>query len=102
MPDTRQFVLAHFLWPWEFVEAASIQAAKALIRQRYPDAQFGTWGRGFRCINLPAWESPAVRLRYELGETEDKHKPVAYVMVHERRVKPDVSGVVGQQKRKPE
>jgi hypothetical protein len=35
---------------------------------------------------MPVWASSAKRLRYELGETQDVNKPVAYVFVRDWRI----------------
>ena len=40
-------------------------------------------------LNVPVWES-ATRLRYELGDSEDQNKPVAYVFAQNWRLQVEV------------
>ncbi len=88
MTGTRPFVYVRFMPSREIVEVTSVEAAKHLIRKRHPNSHCGQWqqARG-SVINLPFWPGIAAQLRYELGETEDKHKPLAYVLVSNLRLR---------------
>ena len=88
MTGTPPFVYVHFMPSGDIVEAESIDAAKAMLRRRYPNAHFGEWQQASIGVSLPFWPGAAAQLRYELGETEDKHKPVAYVVVSNVRLHP--------------
>ena len=61
------------------LDAESVEEAKAFLLQRYPHAHFGQWEQAPRNLNMGVWENAAVRLRFEMGEKEDKHRPVAYI-----------------------
>ena len=88
MTGTREFVYVHFMPSSDILAADSIEAAKALIRRRYLNSHCGQWQQGPCGVNLPFWPGTAAQLRYELGETEDKHKPLAYVIVSNVRLHP--------------
>ena len=75
----REYVYIRFMPSRESVQASSVDAAKAYVRKRFPKAHFANWEIGPISINMPVWENIASRLRYELGETEDRYRPVAYV-----------------------
>ena len=80
MPDDRQYYYACFMPAYEYVSASSVADAIAIIRQRYPQAHWGTtWQSGVAGESLPVWADAGTNLRYELGEREDERKPVAYV-----------------------
>ena len=80
MSDDREYYYACFMPAYEFVPASSVADAIAIIRQRYPQAHWGTtWQSGVAGESLPVWADAGTNLRYELGEREDERKPVAYV-----------------------
>ena len=80
MPDDREYYYACFMPAYELVPASSVADAIAIIRQRYPQAHWGTtWQSGVAGESLPVWADAGTNLRYELGEREDERKPVAYL-----------------------
>jgi len=87
MMGLHAFVYAHFMPSCEIFATDSIEAAKALLRQRYPNSHCGEWQQAPHGVNLPLWPGVAAQLRFELGETEDKHKPLAYVVVSALRLR---------------
>jgi hypothetical protein len=86
MSKHREKIYVRFVPTGEMLEMASVQAAKAFVAERYPGCHFGEWETGQFCTNLPVWESTATRLRYDLGETQDEYKPVAYVILQQTRL----------------
>ena len=85
--DNPEYVYIRFPLTGEILEADSIEAAKALLRRRFPNSHCGQWQQAPHGVNLPFWPGAAAQLRYELGETEDKHKPLAYVVVSNLRLR---------------
>ena len=83
---SRQYVYIHWYDTGEIIEAGTVAAAKAMVRDRYPSAHFDDWEDAPRSIHMPVWASSAKRLRYELGETQDENKPVAYVFMQDWRI----------------
>ena len=72
MPDDREYYPACFMPAYESVPASSVADAIAIIRQRYPQAHWGTtWQSGVAGESLPVWADAGTNLRYELGERED-------------------------------
>ena len=86
MPSARQHIYIHWYDTGEIIEAGTVGAARAMVCDRYPGAHFDDWEDAPNSIHIPVWASSAKRLRYELGETQDKNKPVAYVFVQEWRM----------------
>ena len=86
MPGRREYIYIRFVPAGDIVEAKTLNAARAFVRQRFPQARFGDWEPVPRALNIPVWESGATRLRYELGESEDQNKPVAYVFAQNWRL----------------
>ena len=82
--SNRTHLYVQFMPSGELAEVPSFDAAIALTRGRYPDAHYGTqWQPSFIGENLPVWANAGAKLRFELGETQDERKPVAYAV--ERR-----------------
>ena len=81
------FVYALFTLTGEMLSATSIDAAKQLILDRFPDAHFGRWVDAERARNLAVWENAGDEFKFEMGVTHDEIKPVAYVRVQDWPVK---------------
>ena len=56
MPDDREYYYACFMPTYEFVAASSFTDAIAIIRQRYPQAHWGTtWQSDVAGESMPLW-----------------------------------------------
>ncbi len=86
MPNARRFVYIHWYDTGEIIEAGTVAAAKAMVRERYPAAHFDDWEDAPKSIHMPVWADSAKRVRCELGETQDENKPVAYVFMQDWRI----------------
>ena len=95
MPNARQYIYIHWDDTGEIIEAGTVATAKAMVRDRYPNAYYDDWEDAPRSIHMPVWASSAKRLRYELGETQDENKPVAYVFMQDWRIAERRVGVEG-------
>ena len=85
MPAARQYVYIHW-FRGEIVETGTVAAAKALVLDRYPDALFAGWEDAPISVNMAVWAGIAKRLRFDLGEREDENRPIAYIMMLDRRL----------------
>jgi hypothetical protein len=79
----KMFVYAIFTSTGEMVSAQSIDAAKQLILDRFPNAHFGHWVDAERARNLVVWENAGEEFKFEMGLTDDENKPVGYVRVQD-------------------
>ena len=86
MQATRQYVYIHWYDTGEIIEAGTVAVAMAKVRDRYSGAHLDDWEDAPASIHMPVLASSAKRLRYELGETQDENKPVAYVFMQDWRI----------------
>ena len=86
MSNARQYVYIHWYDTGEILDAGTVAAARGMVRERYPGAHFDDWENARNSIHMPVRASSAKRVRYELGETQDENKPVAYVFMQDWRI----------------
>lgn len=86
MPTFRQYVYIHSYDTGEIIKAGTVVAAKAMVRDRYPNAFFGDWEDALRSVNMRVWASLVKRLRFDLGERQDENTPIAYILMQDRRM----------------
>ena len=61
MPGSREYIYIRFVPAGDIVEAKTLNAARAFVRQRYPQASFGDESR-YRERSSDAWMRRSVRL----------------------------------------
>ena len=81
------FIYIVFTIKGKTLQVASVDEARQLILHRFPGAHFGRWSETKGKSKLTVWPSADAEEEYEGGDTSDRFKPRAYIVVQQHEMK---------------